>query len=97
MHTQQLISAVRNTEMPKWGGNKEEFAKNKAEWKKQITELEHEWELWLAGQYAAELSRNVQILIFDMAWSDGHSNGYAEVEQKYSDLAAFVEQVIDMH
>ncbi len=44
-----------------------------------------------SGEPVCEASR----IIFDRAWEDAHSEGYAQIAQKWEDLLDFVEKVID--
>lgn len=104
MHTQQLIEAVSQTQMPAWGGDKHTFYRAKTKWVEAINELEKEWELWLAEMYARDLSRDVQILIFEKVKRDVISGDsfifgsrYVAIEHQYAALAVFTRQAIDLH
>lgn len=104
MHTQQLIEAISHTQIPAWTGNKEEFYDAKTKWHMDIHKLEQEWELWLAEMYGRDLSRDVQILIFETVRADvlrsdclSYGNRYSAIEHQYNALAIFTRQAIDLH
>lgn len=44
----------------------------------------------LGEEYASHLSPALRDIIFEKAWSDGHSSGYHQVESEYDDLVDFV-------
>jgi len=89
--------------MPAWTGSKEEYYEAKTKVVNARNLLEKEWELWLAEMYASDLSRNVQILIFDNVRSEAYLNQHLMWEQRYLEMhgmytvyAAFARQVIDL-
>ena len=51
------------------------------------------WENYLHGSYAPDLPRSVHDKVSGKAWQMGHSSGYHEVENYYSELIDMVSEV----
>jgi len=56
-------------------------------------QLEKRWGAWLADEYASDVPAAAHAEIYRMAWDDGHSSGYEEVENRYQEYADFARKV----
>jgi hypothetical protein len=63
----------------------------------QRAELQREFAAELADEYLSGIPRgrraSIAESVFRMAWEEGHSSGYGEVENRYIDFADFALQV----
>ena len=55
----------------------------KEEWRKRKGELERDWKEWLFREYGVENNPKRE-KCFDIAWEEGRSNGYYEVDVYFS-------------
>lgn len=58
--------------------------------RQQVTEIRERFALELAGENLPGHDPAVTAKVFDMAWEQGHSEGYHSVEQWYEDLTDLV-------
>lgn len=71
MNTDQLITAINNLD----------HSSGKTE-----GDLVTEWKTFLYGTYAPHLTARQLSNCFNMAWKNGHSSGYREVEYIFVEL-----------
>ncbi len=57
------------------------------EYNRQISALEKQWSRWLGEEHAPGIPEVAQNKIFSLAWQEGHSSGYNEVETHYVEIA----------
>lgn len=73
--------------------DREERVRLRREYDAAHAELNREFAAQLAEEYLGEISETrrgpIAERTFQLAWEDGHSSGYYEVENRYMDLAAF--------
>jgi predicted metal-dependent phosphoesterase TrpH len=87
MDTNALEAAIKTLTYPREAKNREERARLYAEYREQENALIAQWKTWLADEYADDLPAAAQNAIYRKAWEEGHSSGYYEVENHYSELS----------
>lgn len=78
----QAIPRVKDT-------TKEEYLSLAVAYNEAVKKVAGEFRDWLAHEYAFTLPKTVQNKIWEKAWSEGHSAGYHEVENYYTQYAEF--------
>lgn len=61
----------------------------KRNWKKRVEELEEEWKNWLFTEEEVEKNPKRE-QCFELAWNEGHSNGYEEVENYFRKVVELI-------
>lgn len=83
---------------PTWENNKQggspEWRLKRDRWSERNREIEAQFALDLADEFAADLPAEVAERIFRDAWEAGHSEGYGSVAQHYEDIADFARFVL---
>lgn len=80
--TSELYEALRNVEYP---GSQSRQALN--DYHAEQGALVKQWEEWLADEYLTDVPKEVHKTVFQLAWQQGHSSGYHEVQNYYADFA----------
>jgi hypothetical protein len=88
LDTNALNAAIKALVYPTYDGTqtREELAQLRREYQEATGVLVSEWVEYLADEYGYDLPA-AQGAVYGKAWSDGHSAGYQEVENFYSELA----------
>lgn len=90
--TDELVEATDAVKWPAKATNKQ-----RDEYRAKIKALETQWAAWLDVEYGSYIPSEFRKVIFQKAWSDGHSSGYRSVEEFYEVYSEFAGAAIRSH
>ena len=93
LSTEELRSAVDSIPYPNDTADRDERNRIRTENSHAVRALEKRWGAWLADEYASEVPAAAHDDIYRLAWEQGHSSGYGEVEYHYSEYAGLAAKV----
>tara|TARA_B100000700_G_scaffold178953_1_gene197602 strand:- start:3080 stop:3541 length:462 start_codon:yes stop_codon:yes gene_type:complete len=75
--------------------NEEDYKKDLEEYKTETNQRMDEFKKELFNLYGSD-NQELNELVYDKAWQDGHSGGLGEVESEFQELMDFAENIFDL-
>lgn len=99
MNAQQLTEATNRLTYPSSASHPDKGERKAARdtYYTERSALERQWRDWLHKEHAPGFPAELDSLVFQKAWGEGHSSGYHEVENIYENLTEFVTKAISIH
>lgn len=94
MNPNEAKDAIMALEYPKSGGSRDEWLAAESKYQEQVRSIIKSFRDFLANKYANDLSEQVQTMILDKSFEDGHSLDSGDVESHYQELANFARDIL---